>query len=382
MVGRAVSPIAPWTCGRRCGMKRSREPLAAAGMSGCWADCGVVFRQGTLCRRGSVSRPALHRHDARSGGRSVAGRRTAHACRGRRVLHRVRQRRIVSFGAGPGAFVHPLRFESRWAPVAGNSLRGCWRIGIVIFGRWWGCRDRYSLVDVARDPGAAVRSGCEAPGLCAGPVQHHRGVGGLHGITVVCGMLPILVIPHDRPAAVLGGAKARGHRRRCGACGRACGGGSNDELFRAGDLHRIPVHGPAVGAAGTGAGHRLLGRPIRDGAGELRFRHPVFRKCRACGEAGGWCWRHGMGWSAAGRRTDAAIVPDRAAGAATARGGDGHCRLHTRFAGSFRFATEGLALFGLEDQTCRTAIVNEEAAKAMLGDETVGRSLEDPTRTR
>jgi ABC-type lipoprotein release transport system permease subunit len=198
------------------------------------------------------------------------------------------------------------------------------------------------------------------------------------GITIACGLLPVFVISHDRPATVL--------RRE------SAGPSKGIQRLRVGLVVAqmtsccVLVISTAFLFAGlraalqTGLGHRLR-HPILSsvlasslpGAGLMYFQNvqnaaqlvagvqPMAWVGRLPGDLAAW----------ASFRIDPQQLPLRDVTLDVAEYTSNSSTL---------FASPLVAgrLFGLEHQTCRAAaLVNEEAAKELFGAETVGRSIQD-----
>lgn len=198
------------------------------------------------------------------------------------------------------------------------------------------------------------------------------------GITIVCGLLPVLVIPHDRPAAVIrresaGPSKAI-RRLRAGlvvAQMASCCMLVICTAFLLDGLHT---------ALQTSVGHRL-GRPIlatvqaHPDAG-IRYFQSVEHATESVAGISGMAWAGQLpGGQPTWRyfRIEPPQLPVREVTMDIAWFTADSLRLFTLPPRTGR-------MFGLRDQTCRVAIVNEEAAELLFGRYTAGRSIQDPAR--
>ncbi len=190
---------------------------------------------------------------------------------------------------------------------------------------------------------------------------------GCIGITIVCGLLPVFAISHHRPADVL--------RRE------SAGPSIGIRRLRVGLLIAqmmsccVLVISTAFLFAGlssaleSSAGHRLR-HPILASvlAGDgLRYFRNVQQAARSVAGVSGKAWVGRLpgeqpAW------VSFRVEPQQSP-----------LREVTLNVGPFTPFSRTVAgrLFGLEHQTCRSALVNEEAAKVLFGDATVGRSLLD-----
>jgi ABC-type lipoprotein release transport system permease subunit len=197
------------------------------------------------------------------------------------------------------------------------------------------------------------------------------------GITIVCGLLPVFAISHDRPATVLrresAGPSTAIRRLRVSlvvAQMTSCCILVIATAFLFEGLHT---------ALQTSVGRRL-GQPIlasimtADPYGGIRYFEEIQRATHSVPGVSPMAWTEQLpGGLPAWRsfRVEPQHLPFREVMMDTA----------AFTANSIpRYALPPVAgrFFGVEDQTCRAAVANEEAAKALFGADTVGRSIEEP----
>lgn len=198
-------------------------------------------------------------------------------------------------------------------------------------------------------------------------------------ITLVCGLLPVIVLPHKRPAEIL--------RRESAGPSRAV------RRFRTAlviaqmasccalTVSTAQLSGGLRAALRTGAGQRL-GEPVLAGmkahpdAG-LRYFRDVERAVRAMP---GVRWVEWAGRPPGGRgvwrafRIEPPGLPFRKVTLDTAL-------ITAEGLDLFRLPPLAGRLFGFGDYGRRVAVVNDSAAAALFGAETVGRTVEDSART-
>jgi ABC-type lipoprotein release transport system permease subunit len=197
------------------------------------------------------------------------------------------------------------------------------------------------------------------------------------GIVVACGLLPIFVIPHDRPADVL--------RRE------AAGPSKGIQRLRVGLVVAqmtsccVLVISTAFlfagfrGALQTSVGRRL-GYPILVSVeassgidGGLVYFQNVQQTAQSVAGVSGKAWAGRLpgdlaAWESYGVEPPQLPLRDVALDIA----------LFTPASlAPFTLSPVAGRLFGREQKTCRAAVVNEEAAKVLFGAETVGRSIRD-----
>jgi len=197
-------------------------------------------------------------------------------------------------------------------------------------------------------------------------------------ITIACGLLPLLAMPHNRPAAVLrregaGPSKAMQVLRSSLVIGQmACccllvvATGLLLEGLRSAMRTTISrATGEPVIAAVQTALHYKYFEDIQQEASAMRGVTPLAWTSRIPGSQPDWrSYRiEPLGAATRAVRIDvAAFTPDSIS--------------------LFTLPPKAGRLFGFVDRTCNSAIVNESAAEALLGSETVGRALLDPAGRR
>jgi ABC-type lipoprotein release transport system permease subunit len=197
------------------------------------------------------------------------------------------------------------------------------------------------------------------------------------GITIVCGLLPVFTISHDRPAMVLrresAGPSTSIRRLRVSlvmAQMTSCCILVIATAFLFEGLHT---------ALQTSVGRRL-GQPIlasmltADPYGGIRYFEEVQSAAQSVPGVAAIAWTEQLPGALPAWRSfhiEPQHLPLREVKMDTA----------AFTANSIpRYALPPVAgrFFGVEDQTCRAAVANEEAAKALFGADTVGRSIEEP----
>ena len=197
------------------------------------------------------------------------------------------------------------------------------------------------------------------------------------GIVMACGLLPLLGIRHDCPAAVLGregaGPSTTSRAVRAGlviaqmacCCLLAICTGFLYQGFRA--------------ALQTGAsqhlGHAILAtvQVHPDVDVDLKYFRDVEQAARPVAGVSGMAWAarppgSQPAWQSF--RVEPQGLPLRDVKMDVAA-------LTSHSAGQFSWPPKAGRMFGFRDGTCRVAIVNEEAAAVLFGDDTAGRSLQD-----
>jgi len=197
------------------------------------------------------------------------------------------------------------------------------------------------------------------------------------GIVIACGLLPLFEIRHDCPADVLGresaGPSKTSRAVRAGlviaqmacCCLLVIGTGFLYGGFRA--------------ALQTGVGHRL-GQPILatlqvhpDVGVDLKYFRDVEGAARSLAGVSGVAWAGRLpgsqpAWQSF--RVEPQGLPLREVKMDVAAFTSDSVAL-------FSWPPRAGRLFGFKDQTCRVAIVNEEAAGLLFGDDTAGRAIYD-----
>lgn len=197
------------------------------------------------------------------------------------------------------------------------------------------------------------------------------------GIIIACGLLPLLEIRHDRPAAVLGSEGAgpskasRTVRASLIIAQMAC---CCLLVICTGFLY-----GGFRAALQTSASHRL-GKPILatvqvhpDLDVDLKYFQHVEQAARSLPGVSGTAWSARLPgrrpvWQSF--RVEPQGMPFREVKMDTA-GFTSHS------VAQFSWPPKAGRVFGFRDQGCRTAIVNEEAAEILFGSDTVGYSIRD-----
>lgn len=196
------------------------------------------------------------------------------------------------------------------------------------------------------------------------------------GVTILCGLLPALAIPHDRPADILrresAGPSPAAGRLRAGlvvaqmasCCVLVITSAFLLDGFR--------------NALQTKAGHRL-GHPIlvqarADGDAGISYFQHVDEAARAVAGISETAWTGRMpgsqpAWQSF--RIESQEIPLREVTLDRAWFTDDSLAL-------FSLPPKSGRLFNSADHTCQAAIVNEEAAAELFGDSTAGRSVQDP----
>ena len=186
------------------------------------------------------------------------------------------------------------------------------------------------------------------------------------GITILCGLLPVLAMSHDRPAMVLRrestGPSIVLRRIRVAlvvAQMTSCCVLVVSTAFLLGSLQA---------ALRTNAGQRL-GRSILASAqasslAGLQYFDGVERAARSVSGVSTVAW--------------VASLPGAPVASQTFRIEPQHLPARDITLDVTAFTSSLLELFKLTDQACRVAVANEDAARTMFGKETAGRSVEDP----
>jgi len=197
------------------------------------------------------------------------------------------------------------------------------------------------------------------------------------GIILACGVLPLFEIRLDRPPAVLGREGAGLSRTS-----RAVRAGLVIAQMACCCLLVICTGFLYEGlreSLQTSVSHRL-GQPILatvqvhpDVEVDLKYFRDVERAARSVAGASGMAWTARLpGSQPAWRsfRVEPQGLPRREVKMDVAG-------FTTDSDAQFSLPPKAGRLFGLRDQTCRVAIVNEEAAEVLFGDDTAGRSIHD-----
>jgi hypothetical protein len=200
------------------------------------------------------------------------------------------------------------------------------------------------------------------------------------GITIVCGLLPVIVIPHDRPATVLRresfGPSPAIRRLRRGLV--AAQMASCCVLVISTAVLLEGLRSALVTSVGHRLGHAFLATVQADpGLGIHYFQH-VEEEAKSIAGVSGIVWAARLpgsepAWQS--YRIEPAQLPLR----------DVTLDIAGFNASSLTFFTlpprQG-RLFGFAQQMCPAAIVNEAAAEELFGGHTAGRTLQDPARTQ
>jgi ABC-type antimicrobial peptide transport system permease subunit len=196
------------------------------------------------------------------------------------------------------------------------------------------------------------------------------------GITILCGLLPVLVIRHDRPATVLrresAGPSPAIRRLRLGLVIAQMA--SCCVLVIATAVMLDGLRTALVTSTGHRVGSMILASVQAHPDVGSRYFHDVEEATKSIGGVSGIEWDSRMPgtlptWRSF--RIEPMQLPFRDLTLDIAWLTPDSLKL---------FATPPRAgrMFGLGDQTCRVAIVNEEAAEELFAENTVGRTIQDP----
>jgi len=267
----------------------------------------------------------------------------------------------VALGASRGQLARELLFDSVIVSVAGGSA------GVLLAA--WTSRVLPALLyeeDAERLVFAPDLFGLvAASAACA-------------GIMIVCGLLPILVIPHDRPATVLkresSGPSLAIRRLRLGLA--AAQMASCCVLVVSTAVLIDGLRSALATSVGRRLGHTFLATvQAQPDAGIHYFEH-VEAATKSVAGVSGITWAMRLPGSEPmwrSFRIEPAQLPLREVALDIASFTAGSLAL-------FTLPPRQGRLFGFAQQACRAAIVNEEAAAELFGGHTAGRTLQDPAR--
>jgi len=196
------------------------------------------------------------------------------------------------------------------------------------------------------------------------------------GITILCGLLPALIIPHERPMIVLqrdsGGASPAIRRLRLGLV--AVQMASCCVLVISTAFLLDGLRTALVTSAGQRLGHTVLASVQADPGAAIEYFRQVEESAKLMPGVSGIEWAGTLPGSQPMRqsfRIEPALLPLR------------EVTLDTDWitANSLKLLTlppKTGHMFGVAELTCRAAIVNDEAAEKLFAGQTAGRTLQDP----
>jgi ABC-type lipoprotein release transport system permease subunit len=199
---------------------------------------------------------------------------------------------------------------------------------------------------------------------------------GCVGITILCGLLPAVAIPHKRPMNVLQGGRAgsgRALRRlRLGLVAAQMAGCCVLVIFTAFLLDGL--RSALITSAGQRLGHTVFATAQADPRVALEYFRRAGAAVKSAPGVSGIEWAGTLPGGEPVRqsfRVDPAQSPLRDITLDTDWITPDSLEL-------FRLPPEAGHMFGVAERTCRAAIVNEEAAKELFGGSATGRTLRDP----
>lgn len=195
-------------------------------------------------------------------------------------------------------------------------------------------------------------------------------------ITIVCGLLPLFAISHDRPAIVLrresaGPSTAMRHLRTGLVVAQMA---SSCVLVISTAFLFDGLRAALQTSAGHRLGHAILATVQSQPYDELRYFQDVQRATQPGAGVSGMAWAS----QAPGGQPTWQYFRIEPRQLSLRRVTMDVAAFPAEYIKFFEMPPVAGRLFGVADQTCRAAVTNEEAADALFGKNTVGRNIWDP----